>query len=478
MNSGSSAVRRTREGVHHLRPDRTYFLYIGEMKALGLNPFLVPCLEEILGGPVDFVAVVPDLLLRYPEANLLVLNPVSRHWERKEGLRVNFRPPAGLFAKWVSRDETVIRLVECLLQTQETLFIHMFESRPEMTLIDGDRIRLLGPDPKVAHRLNNKLYQYRLAQDLGLPVPEGRCCTSLEEVLEAAQEFFRAGEEVFVSEAYSSAGSNSIFASCPEEILRRFSENQASYLVTRRIPHRFDPTVLGVVADEEVYLASVADQRMEGNRFRGSSFPTLLSEGTVEVIKEYTRRIARAMAREGYRGIFGCDYIVDHSGEVYFVEINARKQGTTLESTLTMLHRLPGHPSLPEMEFHAVTRGRLPDGLEEMSSTESELAWATYNVKPQRDVVVTGDLPPRSTERELFRRIYGDPSLGADYVVEEHLGAGIHQMAGGFVARCVAVGKRRSEVEESLVRAVEEVQFRFRPWTPPQRSVSGEDDPQ
>ena len=65
-----------------------------------------------------------------------------------------------------------------------------------------------------------------------------------------------------------------------DDIKNKFSAPDEPYLISRFIPHTYDPTVLAVVADEDdVYIAGVADQRIEkGTRFTGSFFPSVLDE--------------------------------------------------------------------------------------------------------------------------------------------------------------------------------------------------------
>jgi hypothetical protein len=414
---------------------------------------------------VDCIALVPDVLAHYAYPNLAVLNKESYQYHASKGMMVNCRPNAGQFAQQISASFLAQELLENLLCEQDFVYIHMFESRPEMTLTDGEKVKLLGPDPLLAHRFNNKIVQYQMACEVGIPVPEGSCCNCLEEALDAAQKFFRSGEEVFVSESYSAAGSNSTFACSCEEIRQRFIGTDQPYLVTRRVPHSYDPTVLAVVANEqEVYVASVADQRMEENRFRGSTFPTVLEEEVVKQIKEYTRLVGRYMGSQGYRGMFGCDYIVNDNGQIYFVEVNARKQGTTLESTLTMLHSLPDHPSLSEIEFCAITKGRLPHGLTEMDPTQSDICWGTYNVKSTQDIRVVQKLPYFQSEAEIFRQVSQAKGDSSRAIVEDHLGPGVYQRAGGFVGRCISVGKTFAEMYRQLEKRETQVKASFRPW--------------
>ena len=448
-----------------LEPDKAYFIYIGEIKNHGLNSFIIPYLERIYGCPVECIALVPDILASYPHTNLAVINKESYQYYANKGILVNCRPTASQFAQEISANLFARELLENILREQDFVYLHMFESRPEMTLPDGDTIRLLGPDSTLAYEFNNKINQFKMACDLSLPMPEGFSCSCLEEALEAAENFFRSGEEAFISEPYSAAGSNSAFVCNGEEILKRFCLAEQPYLVTRRIQHTHDPTVLAVVANsEEVYVASVADQIMEQNHFRGSTFPTSLEEEVVEQIKDYTRTVGRYMGSKGYRGMFGCDFLVDEKGKPYFLEVNARKQGTTLESTLTMLYRLPGHPSLLEIELYAITQGGFSEGLSEMDSSESSLCWGTYNVKSEQDILVTQDLSGLQKEPEIFRRVFLEKDLKGIATVEDHLGVGIYQRTGGFVGRCVSVGKTLPEMYRQLEKKEIEVESSFRPW--------------
>jgi hypothetical protein len=438
-----------------LDAEKDYFLYVGEIRAYALNPPLSVYLQKMLRRPVEFVALVPDVLARYPYSNLVVINPAAYRWQKEKGIRVSSRPTAAEFARIVSESPWVRDLIRRLLHHQEAVYVHPYESRPELTLPDGKQVKLIGPEPDVAHRLNNKLRQFEVAQKLGIPCPEGRCCASLQEALGVADAYFCCGHEVFISEPYSAAGSHSIFAASRQEIVQRFTQWDRPYLVTRRIPHRHDPSVSGVVAnEEEIYLISVADQRMDENRYLGASFPSVLPVHIVDKLKRYARSMGRYSASQGFRGIFGCDFIVDDYGSVYFMEINARKTGTILETALTMEHTHRDLPSLAEIEFHAIARGRLPGGLQEINFTQSALCWATFNVKSHQDVVVTADIQPRFDEKDLFR-VVAEDTARAEATVLDHLGPGIHQEAGGFVGRCIAVGKTHTETRALLEHVID-----------------------
>ncbi|UCG39501.1 MAG: ATP-grasp domain-containing protein [bacterium] len=424
------------------------FLYIGEIKAAGLNRFLVDPISRRYGQPASCIHIVPDILAHYPEGEFLVINREAARSTAADGGRINVRVPASSFAADVSRDERVLDLVRRILDRQGEVLINVFESKRELSLPDGKGVRLIGPDPALADFTNNKLNQYDMVSSLGIPLPAGGAFPDAGEAFRRVERILKAGKKAFVSGAYSAAGSNSIIAGTMDEVRAKFGHVSGGLVVTEFIEHDHDPTVLGIVASEgEVYIASVADQNIQGTKFTGSTFPTVLDSQKVASLVEMTRKIGSHLGRQGYRGAFGCDFIVDRKGRIYFIEINARKQGTTMETALTMELRLPGHPTFPELELAAVLEGRFPEDLEEMDSTRSPVFWGTCNLKVETDLFVQGYVPPSMDERDLFKgAVGGQPG----YVVVDHVGPETSIRAGGFLARVIAAGTSREDVLAGL----------------------------
>jgi hypothetical protein len=444
-----------RKGAVDITGDRAWFLYIGEIKAAGLNGFLTGPISRRYGKPAECIHIVPDVLGQYPEGSFIVINPASELAGTEAGKRCCVRVPVSDFAAQASADPGVREMIDRILDVQDELLVNVFETSTLLDLGKEKPIRVIGPEADLAHNLNNKLLQYRLAQELGVPVPAGGTFETLDEALGFAEEVFTGGGRVFVSTAYSAGGSNSIIAGATTLIEERFAGETGGLLVTRFVDHRHDPTVLGIVASEkEVYIASVADQDVVGTRFTGSAFPTLLDEDTVARLKEYTRTIGQDMGRKGYRGAFGCDFIVDNEGEVLFIEINARKQGTTMETALTMLAALPGHPTFPELELSAVLHGCFPEGLLEMDSINAPVAWRTYNYKADREMAVTDCLTPATDEETLFEQAR---SGHEGFIILDHVGPDANVKKGVFIARIVAAGPNQERLREALANGVREV---------------------
>ena len=446
---------------YNLEENTHYFLYIGELKNYGLNIFLKEALSRIQNRCFDFISIVPDVFEQYNYKNLMVINPETKNYACKPGGKVSCRIPAKKFIAWVSESRPVKELVQKLLQRQPSLFIYMYESMPEMKLDAIPGVSLLGPKTHVASTLNSKIYQYNNLKDL-VPLVDFRVCQGLDELIRTTDALWKEWKNgVFVSLEYSAAGSNSIIARSPRDILEKFQGDNDIYLISRNIPHHRDPTVLAVVASEnDVYIAGVADQRIEnGTRFTGSTFPTKLSDNIVRTLRKLTSRVGKWLAGEGYRGIFGCDFLVDEKDRVIFLEVNARKQGTTMEFCCTLEQSLPpGSPMLPELEYYAVTEGRFPENTLEMSTNHKNIHWGTYNYKIDRPVYTNGYIPQNSRERRAFRKV-ADNSLDKDFLILEHIGNDFIVAEGSFLGRIVALGHDHASVRQGLRQGLKTIEL-------------------
>jgi hypothetical protein len=161
------------------------------------------------------------------------------------------------------------------------------------------------------------------------------------------------------------------------------------------------------------------------------------------------------MGRSGYRGIFGCDYIVDDQGRIFFVEVNARKQGTTMEMCCTLENALPTEtPGLLELEYHAVLHNRFPENMLEVKEAIGDLCWRTYNYKLDEEALTSQYVPVDEDERMLFRQVKADAQAHGAIVVE-HVGGKHTVLPGTFLGRVVAVGHNRAQLEEDIRQGIQ-----------------------
>ncbi len=434
-------------------PDKYYFIYVGELKTYGINLFLIDALKKIYPDKdIDFIAIVPDVFEQYDYDNVIVINPVIEKYKNKTSKRrVSCRITALEFYTAVSYNKYVNHTLDTILKNQKELYVYMYESSPYLKLLEHEKINLIGPDPFLVTKFNNKIFQYENLNKI-VPIAEHQICKNFNELIDKVKEYRKIWDDgIFVSSEYSAGGSNSLIAYNHREVEKYFKGIEGNYLITKYIPHKYDPTVLGVVGNQEdIYIAGVADQRIvDGNKFTGSTYPSILPKETIDLLKEYTRVVGRFMGQMGYRGIFGCDYIVDEDLNIYFVEINARKQGTTIEFCCTLENCLPqGAANLPELELYSVLYNKFPDHTIEPENCDN-IHWGTYNFKVTTNTITEGYIPQFRSERELFKKI-AKKKLRKDFMVLEHIGNDFIITTGTFLARVVSVALSRQDMIDGI----------------------------
>jgi len=446
---------------YQLEKNTHYFLYIGSIKNYGLNIFLKEALSKIYHREFDFISIIQDVFAHYPYPNLMVVNPLVEEFSRSLGRKASCRVPTRIFLSSVSNNRRVQELVQMLLDRQKKLYIYMYESLPEMNFDQLPGVSIIGPDSKISERLNSKIFQYKACKRF-LPMVDYRICDGLDELLKTTNKLWPNWTEgIFVSEEYSAGGLKSIVAHNSDDILKKFEDKRQNYLISRYIPHDSDPTVLGVVANEnDIYIAGIADQFIEHDtRFVGSVFPTVLEKTLVTQLEQYTRKVGQWLALEGFRGIFGCDYLVDAQGRIFFLEVNARKQGTAMEFCCTLENMLPkGSAMLPELEYYAVFQERFPEYTLEMQNKVKNIHWGTHNFKTHGMVNTGSTISCHASERKAFRQL-AENRVKQDVLIFDHLGSGLVVAKKSFLARIVVLGKNRSSVLKGLEQGKKNIEL-------------------
>ncbi len=445
---------------YRLKKDTHYFLYIGSIRNYGLNLYLKEALSKIYHRPFDFISIVQDVFARYPYPNMMVVNPLVKDFSRRHGKNGSCRLITKDFMSCVSTDPDVLQLVEQLLKRQKKLYLYMYQSVPEMTLNQCPGVVIIGPDSKISETVNSKIFQYESLEE-HFPIPDYRVCVGLEALIKTTDPLWEKWTDgIFVSEEYSAGGLKSIVAHGADDILKRFGDKQQNYLISRFIPHKDDPTVLGIVANEkDIYIAGVADQFIEhGTRFVGSVFPSNHQKMVMTRLEQYTRRAGQWLAREGFRGMFGCDYLVDSMGHIYFLEVNARKQGTATEFCCTLENTLPKDSAmLPELEYYAVFQEKFPEHAVEPHNHSKTIHWGTHNYKTPGIIHTGATIFEHRSERDAFRRLAGN-RMEQEILILDHIGPNFVVAEKSFLARIIALGKDRAGVLKGLDQGKKDVE--------------------
>lgn len=185
---------------------------------------------------------------------------------------------------------------------------------------------------RLAGLFNNKLYLKQLLSELKVPSPESIICNGIDDLYINGLEFINKHKHVVTKELYGSGGSG----------LRRFDsveqfETEMSYI---RKKARSDGAIIMekwyesicsynyqyMVLDYDVFFYTCSQQLIDKNGYIiGSFFDLKKVDRIIKIHNDYGYKIAREMARVGYRGIVGFDSIVCESKEMFpVIDINCR----------------------------------------------------------------------------------------------------------------------------------------------------------
>jgi len=426
--------------------NKYYFLFISELKAYGIGHFFKEALSKILNieaGDIRFITIAPDSFEQYNYDDLVIIN------DNKD--RESKRKKHDDFIKDVSDSVYIDKILDRLLKNQKEVFVYMFETSSYMKLDDKKGVVLVGPNKNIVSKLSNKIELYTIFSKI-VPMADFYIAKGVEDLLNRSKKMLQTDRSIFVSLEKSAAGANSIIAKDLYSIRSKFHSNiDDTFLITTFIPHKTDPTSLGVVINkDEVYVAGIADQRIHGTKFRGSTFPSKTSRGVQEEIISQTREVGKLMGKMGYRGIFGCDFIVTKDEKVYFIETNPRKQGTTMEFCTTLKYLLPqGYANLPELEFYAVTKSQEAPKTKEIDFFNVDLFWSTYNYKIDSPLVTNSYIPQQTDEIAMFERVAKN-RVKKEFMIVEHIGQDFFVNEGSFLGRVISVGKNYDDVEVGI----------------------------
>jgi len=189
---------------------------------------------------------------------------------------------------------------------------------------------IIGTDPRNIDLAEDRKLFGRLLSDLNIPSPPHGTATSVEEAIAVAR---RLGFPVLVRPSYVLGGRAMVIA-YNEETVRRYMQEAVSFSVQRPVlVDQFleDATEVDVDAlcdGQSVLIAGIMEHIEEAGVHSGDSSCVLpafsLAPETIQVIEEYTRKLALAL---NVIGLMNVQYAIKGS-DVYVLEVNPRASRT------------------------------------------------------------------------------------------------------------------------------------------------------
>lgn len=264
---------------------------------------------------------------KFARENYIVINEQASNIEAEIAEKVVYLQEYEDLNKEFMRSPLVNKISDILLRKQDRIPIYSFTT--SFLEASDSKWLIIGPSPKIATYYDNKIRHYELFQKLNLPRNRARIFENKRELLKQKNIF-----PSYITASYTSGGNESglIYNKAMlEGFLSRLRSinGKGSFLVADIFEHIvIMPNVNAIVTDKnKTSVLVISDQIMRGTRYLGNVYPSAVSLKHIEQIKKITVKIGNHLSQEGYRGVFGCDFLINDKEKLVIVDLNPRRQG-------------------------------------------------------------------------------------------------------------------------------------------------------
>ena len=196
--------------------------------------------------------------------------------------------------------------------------------------LDALGVKIIGTDCKAIDRAENRHAFENLLKELGIPQPEGRAVTKIEDGVEAAKKI---GYPVLVRPSFV-LGGRAMQIVANEQQLRHYLKTAVEIdedrpvLVDKYISGK-EVEVDAICDGHDVFVPGIMELVERTGIHSGDSisvYPTFSISNKVKgTILQYAKKLGLGI---GIVGLYNIQFIVDKSDEVYIIEVNPRSSRT------------------------------------------------------------------------------------------------------------------------------------------------------
>ncbi len=292
-------------------------------------------------GPVFFVAPNPNRAIGL-EKHIKNYHIICSHrmdivdYLRDEGTSV------------LCLDDESIRNTGKLLEKEEVLRYIKAESKGEVpnvvtfkpspkieNICDSNEFNHIGNKWSLNRRFENKVNFVEVTDKLKIPNAESKVLRL--DNFEAVKQYLENGKKCVIQLTSGFSGNSTFLVGNKDDFNRVLERYQGRCVKVAEYLQRETFTINACIAQNNTIVGKPIFQITGLTDFNGNKLgtsgndyarPDKLPIGAREKIFNYTRSIGEYMKKEGYKGIFGLDFIVDGGSKVDLIEINPRLVGS------------------------------------------------------------------------------------------------------------------------------------------------------
>lgn len=371
--------------------------------------------------------------------NYILINERLRRLQKKlKNKRIIFQSEQEDLNKEFSNSKLIKSLTSKLILRQGRVFVLSWTTSG--LFLDNPKTIILGPNPNIATKYDNKIEHIKLFRKLNLPTNEVRIYKSLSEIQKIDKKLY----PFFISTSFSSGGQESGIISSLKNLesfspwLRATNRNNkffAAKLIQNIVSSPNSSAI--VTGRKKTEILCVSDQILHGTKYLGNIYPADISEKDRKIIINTTKKVGNYLSTQGFRGLFGCDFLIDSKDNCYITDLNPRRQGGYLCNVLMLLQN---GINIIESELRLALGEKIkPLNLQKVTI---KYAWAHSKIKPHH-----------SNYKILSSLKFGkpvDPFLKVGSVFKMTFFPGKYLYASGTAGHCIASSNSRDKVEKRI----------------------------
>lgn len=391
-----------------LTDDYHYFFSMLTDRFQPLNQLWIEQLEKKFSKKFKPIYVLPAKHNKlFEEENYIILNEKQEELinKLKKNNIIYLIYPEDLNRQF-SQSEFVQSLVEKLIRKQKRVFIVNWTS--VWLDIDNSSVTILGPKPEIAARFDNKVEHIKTFNRLGLSTNKTKIYKNFEELKSEEIKY-----PLFLSAAYSSGGIESAVIYTTED-LNSFYANlrpvnrEESFIVADLIEDIvLSPNTNAIIYGEnKTELICISDQILRGNKYMGNIYPSQAKENHKKIMIDSTVKAGNYLSRQGFRGLFGLDFIINKKGNCFVTDLNPRRQGGYF-CNVQMSKKI----NIVELEFKLALGDKIPKFHYE--DFQIDYCWAHSKLTPYfpnmeitKEFEIGDPLEPFNREGTTYQTVY------------------------------------------------------------------------
>lgn len=393
--------------------------------------FIVPGPHNQLFTDANFVIINPDLqeVSAQPVVEKILVFDYPEH--------LNKAFSEGQF----SRD-----LIDLLYEHQGIVPILSFSSL--WLELDTKKTFMLGPSPSVTEKFDNKTIHTSIFKELGMQQPNVTVIPNLDTVLSGTREY-----PFYISASFSSGGAENAVVNSRIELeqyaskIRKLNKD-LPFVVADYINNIVaSPNTTAIVLNkEQTILMNISDQILRGSSYLGNIYPTSINQVYASRVANMTIAIGNYMSKRGFRGLFGCDFLITRDGICYPTDLNPRRQGGYTPIGLSSA------PDITELEFSSFIN-REPSNVPHYDDFQVEYCWAhTKLTPPEKNMKIIKELENGSPVNPFLKigSTYAAQFYPKDYTIH-------HGNPGYYITSGTSYNEVKNRLERTTKQLSEEL---------------------